>query len=186
MAELSTIARPYAEALFAVANDVKQSAEQVSAVQAELNTLSAIAANVDMQALVKNPNVSRALVLDTVTAAAAKASSATLSATTANFLATVVNNGRTALLPEIAAQFDALKNASEGASDAHITSAFELTAAQLTDLTTALQRKFGLQLKSTLSVDLSLIGGVRVVVGDQVLDTSVQAQLERMRVALTA
>jgi F-type H+-transporting ATPase subunit delta len=56
----------------------------------------------------------------------------------------------------------------------------------LTDLTASLQKKFGLTLKPTVSVDASLIGGVRVNVGDQVLDTSVQAQLERMRVALLA
>ena len=180
MAELSTIARPYAEALFGVAKAA--GASQVAETQAELNRLAVVAANPDMLSLVKNPNVSRATVLDTLVAAV----KTPLSATAANFVATVVGNGRTALLPEIATQFDALKNAAEGASDAHITSAFELSAAQLADLTAALQRKFGLQLKPTVSVDSALIGGVRVVVGDQVLDTSVQAQLERMRVALTA
>ena len=184
MAELSTIARPYAEALFGVAKAA--GATQIASVQAELNRLAAVAANADMIALVKNPNVSRAAVLDTLVAAALVTNQAPLSATATNFVAALVGNGRTALLPEIAAQFDALKNAAEGASDAHITSAFELSAAQLTELTTALQRKFGLQLKPTVSVDAALIGGVRVVVGDQVLDTSVQAQLERLRVALTA
>ena len=180
MAELSTIARPYAEALFGVAKAA--GVTQVASVQAELNRLAIVAANADMIALVKNPNVSRAAVLDTLVAAVKNP----LSTTATNFVAAVVGNGRTALLPEIAAQFDVLKNAAEGASDAHITSAFELSAAQLTELTSALQRKFGLQLKPTVSIDAALIGGVRVVVGDQVLDTSVQAQLERMRVALTA
>jgi F-type H+-transporting ATPase subunit delta len=177
MAELSTIARPYAEALFSVAKGL-----DAAKVQAELTALASVAAHADVQDLVKNPNVSRAQVLDTVTAAVKDA----LSPTVANFLATVVQNGRTTLLPEIAVQFAGLKNASEGASDAHITSAFELSSAQLTDLTVSLQKKFGLTLKPTVSVDPRLIGGVRVNVGDQVLDTSVQAQLERMRVALLA
>lgn len=175
MAELSTIARPYAEALFAVAKTA-----DAGKVQAELLALAQVAAHADVQALVKNPNVNRDQVLATVTAAVKDP----LSAHVANFLTAVVQNGRTALLPEIASQYAQLKNAAEGASDAHITSAFELTAAQLSDLTTALQKKFGLALKPTVSVDASLIGGVRVNVGDQVLDTSVQAQLERMRVAL--
>jgi F-type H+-transporting ATPase subunit delta len=177
MAELSTIARPYAEALFSVAKGA-----DAAKVQAELTVLANIAGHAGMQDLVKNPNVNRAQVLDTVIAAA----KAPLSTPVANFLATVVQNGRTALLPEIAVQFGRLKNAAEGASDAHITSAFELSGAQLADLTAALQKKFGLALKPTVSVDARLIGGVRVNVGDQVLDTSVQAQLERMRVALLA
>jgi F-type H+-transporting ATPase subunit delta len=177
MAELSTIARPYAEALFSVAKS-----GDADKVQAELNAVASVAANAQVQDLVKNPNVSREQVLAVVTDAVKDP----LSSTVANFLATVVQNGRMALLPSIAAQFAGLKNASEGASDAHITSAFELTAAQLTDLTASLQKKFGLALKPTVSVDASLIGGVRVNVGDQVLDTSVQAQLERMRVALMA
>jgi F-type H+-transporting ATPase subunit delta len=177
MAELSTIARPYAEALFSVAKGA-----DAAKVQAELNAVASVAANGDVQDLVKNPNVSREQVLAVVTAAVKDP----LSSTVANFLATVVQNGRMALLPSIAAQYASLKNASEGASDAHITSAFELTAAQLADLTASLQKKFGLALKPTVSVDASLIGGVRVNVGDQVLDTSVQAQLERMRVALMA
>lgn len=181
MAELSTIARPYAQALFSVANSATNAGDPAK-VHAELASLAAVAANPDVQALVKNPNTSRAQVLGIMTAAV----NTPLSAATSNFLATVVQNGRTALLPEIAAQFAALKNAAEGASDAHITTAFDLSAAQLADLTTALQKKFGLILKPTVSVDASLIGGVRVKVGDQVLDTSVQAQLERMRVALMA
>ncbi len=177
MAELSTIARPYAEALFAVAKT-----GDMAKVGSELSALASVAAHEGLQELVKNPNVSRSAVLETIIAAI----KSPLSSATSNFLSAVVQNGRTALLPEIAGQFAALKNASEGASDAHITSAFELSAVQLADLTASLQRKFGLQLKPTVSVDASLIGGVRVNVGDQVLDTSVQAQLERMRVALMA
>jgi F-type H+-transporting ATPase subunit delta len=177
MAELSTIARPYAEALFAVAKT-----GDMATVSRELSVLASVADHPGIQEWVKNPNVSRSATLEMLTAAV----KTPLSTTSSNFLAAVVQNGRTELLQEIAHQFAVLKNASEGASDAHITSAFELSAVQLSDLTAALQRKFGLQLKPTVSVDAALIGGVRVNVGDQVLDTSVQAQLERMRVALMA
>jgi F-type H+-transporting ATPase subunit delta len=90
------------------------------------------------------------------------------------------------LLPQIAEQFDLLKNQFEGSAVAQITSAYELTDAQVAELLAGLEKKFGLKLKPSVTVDSSLIGGVRVVVGDQVLDTSVQAQLARMRDTLAA
>jgi F-type H+-transporting ATPase subunit delta len=98
----------------------------------------------------------------------------------------LAENGRVALLPEIGAQFAVLKNAQEGAADATIHSAFELSAGQLTQLVATLEKKFGRKLNPTVVVDPSLIGGVRVVVGDEVLDTSVRAKLQQMHNALVA
>jgi len=90
------------------------------------------------------------------------------------------------LLPEIAAQFHALKNAQEGAADAYIASAFALSDVQLKDLVATLEKKFGRKLTPTVTVDEALIGGVRVVVGDEVFDTSVRAKLQQLHVALAA
>jgi F-type H+-transporting ATPase subunit delta len=98
----------------------------------------------------------------------------------------VVDNHRLPLLPEIAVQFEELKNAREGAADALIVSAFPLEGAQLNDLVASLERKFKRKLKPVVEVDPSLIGGVRVTVGDEVLDTSVRARLASMQTALTA
>jgi F-type H+-transporting ATPase subunit delta len=98
----------------------------------------------------------------------------------------LVDNHRLQLLPEIAVQFDELKNAREGAADVLIVSAFPLEGAQLDDLVGSLERKFRRLLKPTVEVDASLIGGVRVTVGDEVLDTSVRARLASMQTALTA
>ncbi|MFX5521556.1 F0F1 ATP synthase subunit delta, partial [Acinetobacter baumannii] len=78
------------------------------------------------------------------------------------------------------------KNAQEGSADVEITSAFPLDGAPLTDLIASLERKFGRKLVPTVTVDPSLIGGVRVKVGDEVLDTSVRARLAAMQAALTA
>ena len=103
-----------------------------------------------------------------------------------NFIEHVTENGRLTLLPEIAAQFHDLKNANEGAADVEITSAFELTDAQVQELAATLEKKFGRKLNPTVTVDSSLIGGVRVMVGDEVLDTSVRAKLQQMQIALTA
>jgi len=98
----------------------------------------------------------------------------------------LVQNDRLTLLPEIATQFHALKNAQEGAADAEIVSAFELSSAQLTELVATLEKKFGRKLNPSVTVDSGLIGGVRVVVGDEVFDTSVRAKLQQLHVALAA
>src|SRR5690606_33354160 len=103
-----------------------------------------------------------------------------------NFLTLLAENDRLELLPEIAQQFAQLKNRHDGVAEARIESAFALTDAQVAELMAGLEKKFGVKLKSTVSIEPSLIGGVRVSVGDQVLDASVRAQLERMRDTLVA
>ena len=98
----------------------------------------------------------------------------------------MIENGRLNTLPEIATQFNALKNAQRGSSDAVVYSAFPIDGAALADVTASLEKRFGRKLNVTVSLQADLIGGVRVVVGDEVLDTSVKARLEQMKVALTA
>jgi F-type H+-transporting ATPase subunit delta len=103
-----------------------------------------------------------------------------------NFVALLTTNDRVLLLPQIAEQFEALKDKAEGVAQANITSAFPMSEDQISQLIALLEPKFGLKLKPHVTVDAALIGGVRVHVGDQVLDTSVQAQLVRMRDTLAA
>ena len=98
----------------------------------------------------------------------------------------MIENGRLSALPEIAAQFSALVNAQSGSSDAVVYSAFPLDDAALVDVVAALEKRFDRKLKARVEIDAELIGGIRVVVGDEVLDTSVKARLEQMKVALTA
>ena len=104
----------------------------------------------------------------------------------ANFLRTVIDNERLAALPEVARQYRELANAVSGSSDALIQSAFPIGEGELRELVATLEQRFGRKLQAEVSVDPSLIGGVRVVVGDEVLDTSVKARLEQMKMALTA
>ena len=96
----------------------------------------------------------------------------------------MIENGRLSVLPEIAAQFRTLKNAQSGSSDATVYSAFALDGAALADLSSTLEKRFGKKLNLQVELEPALIGGVRVVVGDEVLDTSVKARLEQMKVAL--
>tara|TARA_B100001105_G_scaffold133856_1_gene107101 strand:- start:580 stop:1104 length:525 start_codon:yes stop_codon:yes gene_type:complete len=174
MAELATIARPYAEALFKAGGDA-QTAQQ-------LNALATVAGDAQLRQYADNPKVRPDQVYDLVTSVA----NLPLSPALQNFLRTVIDNGRLVALPEIAAQFHALVNAQSGVSDAAIYSAFPIDDASLADMVVALERRFGRKLNPTVWIDPALIGGVRVVVGDEVLDTSVKARLEQMKVALTA
>jgi F-type H+-transporting ATPase subunit delta len=179
MAELATIARPYAEALFSVAEG-----GDLTAWSGLVQELGQVARLPELMSIVSSPKVSRAQVVDLLLAAVK--SPLNHSPQAKNFVQMLVDNHRLSLLPEIAVQFEELKNAREGAADASIVSAFPLQEAQLADLVASLTRKFGRKLKPTVHVDPSLIGGVRVTVGDEVLDTSVRARLADMRTALTA
>ncbi len=176
MAELATIARPYAEALF------EASRADLAGTSQWLDALAAVAGNAQLLDFAANPRVTDQQVYDVATGAAR----VELDERARNFLRLLIENGRLAALPEVAAQFRAMKNAQSGASDATVFSAFPIPAAALGELATSLERRFGRKLNLTVQEDPSLIGGVRVVVGDEVLDTSVKARLEHMKVALTA
>jgi len=179
MAEIATIARPYAEALF------KAAAADPAAMSAEVAALAAVAADADLRQFADNPKTSAEQVAQVV-AEAVQRMGATLSPAGANFLRAVLDNGRLAALPEIGVQFQSLVNARSGVSDARIESAFEIDAAQLAEVVASLEKRFGRRLNPSVTVRPELIGGIRVVVGDEVLDTSVKARLEHMKVALTA
>jgi len=177
MAELATIARPYAEALFRVALPAK-----LNDWADILSEMAQVAAVPEFLAMARNPRVPRQAVIDTLFAALKTG----VDAQAKNFIAALADNGRLVLLPEIEHQFLALKNAHESTADAEIVSAFPMERAQVTDLVSALEKKFGRKLNAVVSVDPSLIGGVRVTVGDEVLDESVSARLQRMHTALVA
>ncbi|QDZ29839.1 F0F1 ATP synthase subunit delta [Noviherbaspirillum sp. UKPF54] len=177
MAELATIARPYAEALFRVA----QSGD-LAAWSDLVSEMAAVAALPDVKSFASNPKIPDQQVVETFLSLL----KSKVSPEAKNFVGMLVENGRLTLLPEIGAQFHALKNAAQGAADAEITSAFELTGAQVNDLVATLEKKFGRKLNPSVKVDSSLIGGVRVAVGDEVLDTSVRAKLQQMYTALAS
>ena len=179
MAEIATVARPYAEALFRVAKS-----GNLSAWSDLVTEMAHVAAHPDVQALAHNPKVSAAQTAEAFLSVLKSPLNDSVEAK--NFVNTLAEYDRVTLLPEIATQFQALKNAEAGAADAEIVSAFDMTAAQVSELAITLEKKFGRKLNPTVTVDSSLIGGVRIVVGDQVLDMSVRAKLQQMQVALTA
>ncbi len=177
MAELATLARPYAEALFQVAQkgDLRQASEQ-------LDAMAAVAANSQLRQFADAPKSGAAQVAEVITSVV----KTPLSDASKNLLRTVIDNGRLSVLPEIAAQFHVLVNERSGVSDAIVYSAFAIDPAQLADVVASLEKRFKRKLNATVQVQPDLIGGIRVVVGDEVLDTSVKARLEQMKAALTA
>lgn len=179
MAELATIARPYAEALFKACVD---KAADLNSTVAWVEELAAIAADPQLRQLADSPKVTVEQVLGVITGVARSA----LPDAARNFLRVIIENGRLDALPEVAVQFRAIVNRLIGSSDAIVYSAFPVEDAALNDISDALQKRFGRKLNLSVQIDASLIGGVRVVVGDEVLDTSVKARLEQMKAALTA
>jgi len=176
MAELSTIARPYAEALFEVSGADTQSTD------AWLERLAAVAAEPQLQAFASNPKVTPEQVIGLL----ADVNGQPLPDRARNLLGALLDNDRLAALPAIAQQFRALANARSGTSEAVIHSAFPIDDATLKGVQAALERRFGRKLDVSVQLDPALIGGIRVNVGDEVLDTSVKARLEQMKTVLAA
>ena len=178
MAELSTIARPYAEALFQAA----RAAGEAPAWGEALAALARAASHPEVAPLLSDPAVGEERSVALLRGLAGTA----IPAPVENLLRLVIGNGRLAALPAIAAQFHQLRNAAEGVCDCLIESAFPMGEKDVADLVAALSRKFPLRLVPQLRVDPALLGGVRVTVGDQVLDSSVRARLDALRAGLTA
>jgi F-type H+-transporting ATPase subunit delta len=178
MAELATIARPYAEALFQSAQPA-----ELAALLEQLTELAQLSALPEIAALSNNPKVSA----DDLSKLLCGMVKTKLDPKLASFLNLVNQNHRLATLSEIASQFEAMKNKSEGAAEVMITSAFPLEGSALNDLLSSLKKRFGgKELRPTIQVDPALIGGVRVQVGDEVMDSSVKAQLAQMQASLGA
>ena len=176
MAEPSTIARPYAEAAFKLADSQGKLAEW----SAVLANLASVGADVRVRSAVGDPNLSAAKAAGLfISILAGK-----LSGEAENFVRVLAENGRLDVLGEIREQYEALRNEREGVVEAEVMSAFEMDQGQVADLVGRLERKTGRKVKAKVSVDKSLIGGVKVVIGDQVIDGSARAQLGALEIAL--
>ena len=176
MAEPSTIARPYAEAVFKLADGHGKLADWSAA----LANLAAVAADERVRSAVGDPNLPAAKVAGLFIAILA----GKLSGEAENLVRVLAQNGRLDVLSEIRLQYEALRNEREGVIEAQVISAFELGEAQLADLVVRLEKKTGRKVKAKVSVDKELIGGVRVVLGDKVIDGSARAQLGALENAL--
>ena len=177
MAELATVARPYAEAVF-------RSAQQngtLAAVADGLALLAAAERDEGMRAVLLNPKVSAQQKKELLGSIVGDR----MDVVVKNLVSLVIDNHREALLGHIEEQFDELKREQENVVRARITSAQPLTDAQRSDIVSALERRYGKKVEAELDVDAALLGGARVQVGDQVIHASVRDALAQMAAALT-
>ena len=176
MAESLTVARPYAEAVFRLGRESSKLADW----SGWLGRLSLIANESAMQDCFGNPKLSSRQVTDLVVGVLGVEAPQALS----RFIEVLAENGRLTLLPEIQSLFEELKSDEEGVKEAHIVSAFPMDDAQVKQVLPVLEQHFSSKLKPRVTVEPSLIGGIKVVVGDEVFDASVRGQLDAMAVAL--
>jgi len=177
MAEKQTLARPYAEAAFELAkgqNQLKKWSEMLA-------FIATVAADARMMQIANDPRVDRAGFLDLFLGVCEKR----IDEQGANFVRLLVDNRRLTLLPEIVAQYEALKAEAEARVEATVISAFPLEAVQLDSLGAALKRRLGREVNLTAQVDQALLGGVVIRAGDLVIDGSVRGRLQELAAHLS-
>jgi F-type H+-transporting ATPase subunit delta len=176
MAEVTTLARPYAEAAFAVAKDAGR-IDQWSQV---LGALAEVASMDDVKALLANPNVDR-FAMAGVLAEAVK----TTDAGVKNLLNTMAENKRLNVLGALSALFEEMKAQANENLTATVTAAYALSDAQVKQISDALSKKYGKAVDVTTTVNADMRAGAIVKVGDVVTDGSLTNQLAKLSAALT-
>ncbi len=177
MAEASTIARPYAQAAFEVAQESKALESWSQA----LGFVAAVVADPQMRALVGNPKLTPAQLADVLFAICGDR----LDKTQGNFIRLLIENRRLALLPEIAARFDALRAEAEKVVNVQLVSAVEVDKATQKKIANALKKRLGQSVNLSTAIDERIIGGAIIRAGDFVIDGSVAGQLDRLASELT-
>ena len=178
MADKSTIARPYARAAFEEARE----GERLEPWSQALHAAAAVVADPRVVALLGNPRVTPEELAQLVSGIAGSK----LGEEGGNFVRTLAANRRLAVLPQIAARFDELKDAAEGVADVTVTSAAPLDAGQQKTLSAALEKRLKRTVRLHFATDPALIGGAVVRSGDLVIDGSLRTRLERIAYELTA
>ena len=177
MAELVTIARPYAEAIFALAKE----RDELSKWSDMLTLLVTVFDDPRIQAAIANPKVTKADIERLILAVCGEQ----IDANARNFIQLLVENGRLSAVAEIRRLFDLLKSEDEGIVDAQISSAFPLDGQELEKIVSLLSKRYQKNISPTVDVDSDLIGGITIQVGDKVWDASVRGRLQEMAAALT-
>lgn len=176
MSELTTAARPYAKAVFEMAQD----AGTLPQWSAQLAAMSAVVAAEGSASLLSHPRMTK----EQKAQAFSDVAGAAINDEGRNLLKVLAENDRFTLLPEIATLFEQLKAEAQGSVDVEITSAMEMTDDQQQAIAAALQKRLGREIKLTANIDPSLMGGAIIRAGDLVIDGSIQSRLKDMKAAL--
>jgi len=183
MADKNTIARPYAQAVFELANE----AGELSAWSASLEVAGQLLADDGLVEYLSTPALSDAKRLEFLGGLFKSASAAKLAGGDKhgdNFLKLLLENKRANVLPEIAAHFEVLKADIENTVEATVTSASPLSSAQQEEIASSLKKRLGRDVNITTEIDENLIGGAVIRAGDVVIDGSLRARLEGLATAL--
>jgi F-type H+-transporting ATPase subunit delta len=178
MADKLTIARPYARAAFEEARGAERLAQWSEA----LKVAARVVQDARVENLLGNPHVTPEQLAQLVIGIAGP----DLGEHGANFVRTLADNRRLAYLPQIAAQFDTLKDAAQGVADVTVTSAAALDESLRKKLSQALEKRLKRKVRLHCEVDPHLIGGAILRAGDLVIDGSLSTRLERIAYELTA
>jgi len=177
VAERATIARPYARAAFAHA----QASKDLAAWSKLLGSAAIAAADPPVARLIGNPHVTGEELVDLLGGFSGKAGGEG----GRNFLKSLAENRRLALLPQIATQFEALRAEIEGVVDVEVIAAREIAAPQQKKLEAALSKRLGREVRMHTRIDETLLGGAIVRAGDLVIDGSLKGRIARLDSALT-
>jgi len=174
--DITTIARPYATAVFERAQETGEVASWSEA----LGLLAAIGGDPEFAGLIDNPNVPNEVARDIVLKVAGDA----LSAEQGNLVKLLAENDRLVLMPQLSGLFEEMRTAQDGSRVAQIRSAYALTKAEQQQLSAVLAAKLGGSVELTVELDKSLIGGVEIRVGDLVIDGTVRGKLAKLATEL--
>jgi F-type H+-transporting ATPase subunit delta len=177
MADIITIARPYAEAAFRLAHE-KSAFDQWSGM---LKLLDAVVQDERVARCIGDPKMSAEQLENLILGICGEQ----LDGTGRNFVQILIHNDRLTVVPSIRDQFEQLRLEQEGVLEAQIHSAFAIDAAQTDVIVKKLEAKYQRKVRAEVSVDPRLIGGVKIVVGDKVFDATVRGKLDAMSAALT-
>lgn len=177
MAEATTIARPYAQAVFEIARDDNRFNEWSQA----LSVLSAIASSDDMASVYGNPKITSDNLADLFISVAGDK----LDDKAKNLVKAMAENGRLIVLPEVAVGFEILRSEEEKTVKAEVISAKDVSDTQKQALTAALKKRLGRNVELSCRIDESLLGGAIIRAGDLVIDGSISGQLEKLASELT-
>lgn len=183
MADNNTIARPYAQAVFELAND----AGDLGPWSGSLAIAGQLLADRSLVEYLGNPEFDDKQRLQFLTGLFKNAGAKLLAGSNGkgtNFIKLLLENGRVAVLPEIAGHFEALKAKVENTVDAVVTSATKLSKKQIDEIASALQKRLGCDVKVEIKIDENLIGGAVIRAGDVVIDGSLRARLKGLATAL--
>jgi F-type H+-transporting ATPase subunit delta len=183
MADNITVARPYARALFELAND----AGTLGSWSESLTVAGQLLADKALVEYLGNPEFNNEQRLDFLTGLFAKAGADVFAGDDkhgTNFVKLLLENRRAAVMPEISTHFEALKAKVENSVDATVTSATKLSDSQVDEIRAALKARLGRDVRIETEIDENLIGGAVIRAGDVVIDGSLRARLEGLATAL--